>query len=418
MPRPFLEDMVKAKRKQEIPKMEVKPSVVPKLKKLKTGEAKGKSKYFLWLVAFVSALFCFFAVSFLFTRAEIVVSPKTQEISLNDNLEALRDSNDNGLAFNLVVIDGSESKTLQAAEQKDVQMPATGTVVIYNTFSSAPQNLAVDTRLEGSNGKIYKTSAKTVVPGMAKSGTPGSVEAKIYASVPGTEYNSGPLDFKIAGFKGTSKYTKFYGRSKGDISGGFIGKAPDVSEADKSVALAAISKSLNDSLIKKITDQIPPGFVLFKSATFLNTGDSDVSSTYNPDGTLTLIQKGTMYGILFNEQKLTEKIAADNIENYDGGDVYIPDIQNLNFSLPNPANVSFDSLQNINFNLSGSAKLVWKLDVNKFTGDLLGKSKKDFNKVLSEYPNINSATLTVSPAWVPSIPGKAKNIKIIVNYPK
>src|SRR6185436_19331087 len=104
----------------------------------------------------------------------------------------------------------------------------------YNNYSTASQNLDIDTRLEGSNGKIYKTKTKIVIPGM-KDGKTGSVEVKVYASVAGPEYNSAPLDFKIFGFKGTPKYSKFYGRSKGALSGGAKGKAPALSaeEEDK-----------------------------------------------------------------------------------------------------------------------------------------------------------------------------------------
>ena len=75
-------------------------------------------------------------------------------------------------------------------------------------------------------------------------------------------------------------------------------------------------------------------------------------------------------------------------------------------------------MKSINFNLSGPAKIVWKLDENKFITDLLGKLKKDFNQILSQYPNIDSATLTLSPFWKRSISDQAKKIKVIVNYPK
>jgi len=48
----------------------------------------------------------------------------------------------------------------------------------------------------------------------------------------------------------------------------------------------------------------------------------------------------------------------------------------------------------------------------------LGKSKKDFNKILLQYPNIDSANLKISPIWKISIPDKTKNIKVMVNYPE
>lgn len=380
-------------------------------------KVKKRSRYMLWFVALVSIVFCFFAVSFLFSKAEITVNPKIKDITLNENLSASKDSNTDALFFNLLKISGEENRAVLVTGEKDVLVKAEGVVRIYNAFNTSPLTLNKDTKLEGSNKKIYKTQSKVIIPGKTKSGTPGSVEVKIYGAEAGSDYNSAPLDFKILSFKGTSKYTKVYGRSKGDIAGGFKGKAPDISEADKTNAINDLKTDLEAKLLKKATNQIPSGFILFKDAVFLSLDDANVPFDAK-DGNLTITLKGTLYGLLFNEKKLTKKIVEKNIEKYDGSDVYISNIKNLIFSLENKESVALGDVKDINFNLSGPAKIVYRLDENKFIGDLLGKSKKDFNQVLSQYPNIDSATLVLDPIWRMSIPDKSKNIKIIVNYPK
>ncbi|KKR70817.1 MAG: hypothetical protein UU13_C0001G0045 [Candidatus Nomurabacteria bacterium GW2011_GWB1_40_7] len=409
----LLKDMIKIKDIRKDPR----PRKIEKRVSKETAYDKKRSGYMLWFVAIISVAFFFFAVSFLFSKAEITVNPKTKDVVLNDNLSANKDSNGD-LSFDLVVIGGEENKTIKAAGEKDVVIKATGTTVIYNAFGASAQTLAIDTRLEGSNGKIYKTQAKTVVPGMDKKGVPGSVEVKIYASVAGADYNSSPLDFKIIGFKGTPKYAKFYGRSKGEITGGFTGKVPVVSDEDKASALADLKTALSAKLSQKATNQIPNGFILFEDAIFIKIDDSNVSLTDNKDNNATLTLKGALYGFLFNEGKLTKKIAKDNIEEYDESEVYIPNIRDLTFILADKENVSFGGAQTINFNLSGPAKIVWKLDEEKFTADLLERSKKDFNQILSQYPNIDSANLSLTPMWKMSIPDKLEDIKVIVNYPK
>ncbi|KKT00935.1 MAG: hypothetical protein UW07_C0003G0011 [Candidatus Nomurabacteria bacterium GW2011_GWF2_43_8] len=423
MSKHFLEDMIKDKRRrmgtEKVRKPELKEvwEEPEEAKEIKTSQAKNRPRYMLWLVALISAAFCFFALSFLFSKAEVLVDPKAQDVSLNENLSASKDSSDNGLFFDLVVISGEESKSVPASGEKDVTEKATGTVVIYNAFSSSSQTLSIDTRLEGSNGKIYKTQAKTVVPGKSSSGTPGSVEVKIYGAEAGPEYNSEPLDFKILGFKGTSKYDKFYGRSKGAIAGGFKGRIPDVPETEKTAAVAELKTALQAKLLQKATDQIPSGFVLFKDAVFLNIDDTNIPLDAE-NNNLIITLKGTLYGLLFNEQKLTKKIAEKNVERYDGNEVFIPNIKELVFMLSNKDSSSFDNIRSVSFNLSGPAKIVWKLDADKFAGDLLGKPKKDFNQILSQYTNIDSATLTLSPLWARSIPNQAEDVSVIVNYPK
>lgn len=383
------------------------------------------ARHTLWLMAIISLIFFLFAVSYLFSKATVTVNPKIEDVVLNENLSASRDGNTDILPFNLVVISGEENKIVETTLEKDISEKAEGVVVIYNAFSFSPQRLDIDTRLEGSNGKIYKTKTKTTVPGVSKTDTPGSVEVSIYAVEAGAEYNSIPLDFKILGFKGTPKYSKFYARSKGEISGGLKGKFPSISETEKGSLVNELQAALLAKLFKKASDQTPGGFILFKNAAFLNIDDSRIDFTSAKDKMLPIQLKGTLYGLLFDEQKLTKKIAEDNIENYDGSAVYIPNIRDLTFSLPTgqtgisgKENTSFGDVKNINFNLSGTAKIVWKFDRDLLAPELLGKSKKDFSQILSQYPNIDSALLSISPIWVSSLPGKIKDIKIIVNYPE
>jgi hypothetical protein len=418
MPKNLLQDMVKAKRERARMETSARMQEFQSNQVLQTDDKKKKTRYALWLIALISVGFLFFAFSYLFSKATVTINPKMKEVVLNENLSANKEGSASTLPFDLVVISGEEIKNVQTTEMKDITQKAEGTVVIYNTFSSASQLLSIDTRLEGSNGKIYKTKTKITVPGMTKDNKPGSIEVKIYGSVAGPEYNSAPLDFKIFGFKGTPKYAKFYARSKGDITGGFQGKFPVISDSQKFSVVNELKNTLQAKLSRRATDQIPSGFILFKDAVFLDTDENNVDLTSTEDNVLSLKLKGTLYGLLFNEEKLTKKIAENNIEKYDENAVYLPNIRDLKFSLTNKDSASLADVKNISFNLSGNTKIVWKFDTDKLLADLLGKSKKDFNQILLQYPDIDSADLVVSPIWKNSIPSKTKNIKIIVNYPK
>ena len=382
-----------------------------------------KPRYSLWFVAILSIAFFLFALSFLLSSAKIVISPKIKAAVLNESLSATKDTSADNNPFDLVVISGEENKKIQGTEEKDVMLKAKGVVVLYNAFSANPQNLSINTQLSGSNGKIYKTDTKITIPGMTKNGTPSSIEVGIIAAEAGVEYNSAPLDFTILGFKGTPKYSKFYGRSKGEIKGGFTGKIGVVSPLEETRVRQELRNILQAKLLKKATDQIPSGFILFKDATFLKINDDGVDIAPSTGNTVMVNAKGTLYGFLFNEKKLTKKIAENIIEKYDGSEVYIPNIKNLNFSLTPQAGSSdqqssFDNMQNISFNLSGPFVIVWKVDEDKFLNDILGKNKADFNQILSQYQNIDSASLTLSPFWRRSIPENKKDVQIIVNYPK
>ena len=375
-----------------------------------------KSKYGLWLVAFFSVGFLLFALSFLFSSAKITVNPKVENLVANQNLSAVKDGTGTDLPFDVVVVSGEQDTTVTSDIQKDVSTSATGTVVIYNAFSSSPQPLAIDTRLQGSNGKLYKTTVKTTVPGM-KGATPGSVEVPIYASAPGDTYNSAPLDFTLLGFKGTPKYSKIYARSKGNITGGLEGKAGDISTDEKTQVLTKLKATLEAKLLLQASNQIPTGFVLFDDPSLLDTAAADTTFTPADNNQIAVAMKGTLSGFLFDQTKLMAALAAALLPNEDVSNVYIPNIKNLTFTLSNPTTFTADTA-NVNFNLSGPLEVISRVDADKLITDMLGQPKKSFNDILSKYPNIDSAQLVLRPFWKTTLPAKPSDIKVIVNYPK
>ncbi len=427
-----MEDMVKIKVVRKVPvvkkpevetppkrlnkEIEMPSRVQKKIERDIFEDRKPRRRYMIWFVAFICVIFLFFSISYMFSKANISINPKVENVSLNENIAATKDGGE--VPFDLVVISGEEIKKIESTNKENIEKKAKGTVIIFNDFSTKSQTLNINTQLEGSNDLIYKTDRRVVVPGIGKDGKPGQLEVDIYGASAGEEYNSGPLDFKILGFKGTPKYAKIYARSKPKttITGGVKGEFYTVSDTDKSLATATLKETLEAKLLKKATDQIPAGFILFKDAVFLNITDADTVA-YSKESSVPINIKGTLYGFLFNEKKLTAKIAKNVLEKYDNTDVYIPNIKDLSFAILNKENLNFSDVKNINITFKGNTKIVWRFDAVKFASDLLGREKKEFNVVLSKYPNVTSASLVLKPFWRMSLPNKTADIKIIVNYP-
>lgn len=386
-----------------------------KIKIFEREEPRGpKGHKAIWGVAVFAVLFFLFALSYFFAKAHVAIEPKIKDTEINQNLTANLKATDGDLSFDLVVISGDEQQVVKATEEKQVSSTAHGNVVLYNNFSVAPQKLDINTRLEGSNGKIYKTAKAVTVPGMIGT-TPGSVEVVVNGSEVGDTYNSDPLDFKIFGFKGTPKYEKFYGRSKGNLIGGFKGLSHVVSTADKDQAVKDLTVKLREKLLQKATNQIPSGFVLFKDAIYLDIEDGANVDVLSSTSELPITIRGTLYGAILEEGELSKEITTGIVDKNE--DVYVSNLKDLTFKLSSPLD-TLKTAKSIAFSLSGSAKVVWKVNTVKLLGDLLGKSKKDFNQILLQYPNITGAKLSVSPVWNRSIPDKADDIKININYPR
>jgi hypothetical protein len=378
---------------------------------------KNKSFNSLWVVVLISIVFLFFGISFLFTKAIVIVEPKTKDFALDKAFFAKKGTSDEGLSYDLVVLSGEEKREVAGGEEKDYLEYAKGSVLIYNSFSSNPQSLAANSKLLGSNGKIYKTKTKVLIPGMSKTKLPGKIGVEIVGLEAGEEYNSSPIDFNILGFKDTTKYTKFNVRSVGEITGGLKGKSRQISEVEKEKIKGELKDSLLVKLFNQAKEQTPPNFILFKDANFLNLEDLSVIPS-TTEGNFVLSIKGTFNGILLNREKLTKEIINISQDKDDDKNVYVLNIDNLVFSNTNKDLAVFDETGSISFSLLGNVKIVWNIDEAKLKSDFIGKNKKDFNQTLSQYLNINSANLVIKPFWENSFPSKDSKIQIIVNYPK
>ena len=143
---------------------------------------------------------------------------------------------------------------------------AGGTVVVYNNYSSGPQVLMQNSRLQTPKGFIFRTTHRVVVPGK-KGDKPGSIDVEIAADAPGEKYNVGFSDFKILGFAGTPKYDKFYARSRsdaaGDIKGGIAGQSKVVGKAEADALIKALEEKVRTRLAAKLADEIKDPYVVF-----------------------------------------------------------------------------------------------------------------------------------------------------------
>src|SRR3989344_887127 len=105
MPKNLLQDMVMVKQVRKTyshkPEIEIKTETEkqPEIKKTEVKRKKSKkTRYALWIVAVISAVFFLFALSYLFLSAQVTVNPKMQDLVLNENLSASKDGNADALS--------------------------------------------------------------------------------------------------------------------------------------------------------------------------------------------------------------------------------------------------------------------------------------------------------------------------------
>lgn len=424
MAKNFLNDIRPARKEESNARMDDEPLEVssrpvqlpPRFKERSFQQTPARrSRKMLWMFVVLVVLGAGIAVLSHFASAKVTIVQKSEDIALDSSIfNATLVGDDKTLSFKLVKLTGSAEKVVTGGTPTTVTTKATGRVVLYNNFSAAPQKLTIETRLTTTDGKIYKTDVATTIPGTKTEGgkvVPGSVEVGVHADVAGPIYNVGLSDFTILGFKGTPKYTKIYGRSKTVISGGASGVGIALSEADSKVAHEAALGILRDKLIAETKASLPESYILLPGAYTIHE-DADSGQTVADKNVM--IVKGVMYGILFNEDEISRKIASVAVSQYDGADISIPELNAFTVDLKNKDTIT-DTTTTVSIAISGKGRVLWTVPQDQIITKLTGSKKRDISMNLSSFGSVKKASVSVMPFWSIHLPAKPASIHIKIN---
>lgn len=352
----------------------------------------------------VSGLAAVGVMTFVFNRADVVLTPKLSEVPVNSTIVYSANEVTEGVKVQRITLTESASKAILRRGEKNVETKAEGTIVIYNNYSTAEQKLVKNTRFESSNGKVYRINDSVTVPGMSGT-TPGSLEVKVYADSVGTDYNSGPMDFTIPGFKGTPRYTGFYARSKGSLTGGYSGKMSVVAPEDLQNADSELTESIKGKLSTKITESVPNGYVLVEdSVVYTATDNRDVLAS-DPDVEFSMQVSAVMFVV--EKKSLESEILSKN-----GVGDTSRTIDNLDSLAIKTAKDGITS--GFAISVSGSAQVGSVLNESLIKEKLAGVSEGQFESVISEFGGVDVAELDIRPYWISKIPTDIEKINITV----
>jgi len=376
-----------------------------------------KSLMFLWGICIFCIAILLFFVSSMFATATITITPKNKVVSLNDTYSIASDKNVDGLHYETSSITKNLSKVLKTDGEEYVEKKAVGKVVLYNNFSTSNQRLIINTRLETKDGLIYKTASSIVIPGIKTIKgvkTPGSVEVEIFADDVGDKYNMKLSDFKgdftVFGFKGTPKYSGFYGRLSSDITGGFVGNVKKVSDDKILAGRSELKESLNSDLIKEAFAKDSDTNILFEGNYYIQCKDLDDKQDEND---YTISEECSINSIYFNKSELATFIAKNKIKDFDNSEVDII-WGDTNTVVLQGTTEKFWNETALKAKFTGSARVVWSYDANKILSGIVGQNKSIISSVIED----NSGSLTeiqskIRPLWKNTFPDNQEKIKII-----
>ncbi len=391
------------------------------LSRTNSSNKKKKTSFFkkisILLILIIIAVVLFFSL----TSSSVVVNiiPKQLDKRTDASFIAVSNNETGGIPFDIVMLDKTSIKAVAVTGEEEVMEKARGEIIIFNDFDSKNQRLIKNTRFETPEGLIYRIQNSVVVPGQKKDSSgktiPGSLEVTVYADQPGEEYNVGLKDFTVPGFEGSERFDKFYARSKTSMEGGYEGIKKVASEEDVENMQTQLSVELISELIEEIKTQIPEGFILYEDAIF---SEAKFLGTKDLEDGVGVEEKVNVYAIIFNESNLSKYIAENVIDNYDGTDLLITNLDDLDFEIKNKEDVIPWVEERFVFSLKGECNFEWLFDEENLKNDFVGKSKDSTNEILSRYSSIDSAEVIIEPFWKSSFPRSTGKIEIIKNTGK
>ena len=375
----------------------------------------------LWIAAGVSVVIMIFAILSLFGGATLAYVPKSSPVSFGtaststETFRAFKSGNaEENLLYSVVKFSKDKSLSVPVTGEAEVSRKASGTIVVYNNFSSEPQRLIENTRFESPDGLIYRIQDAITIPGrQTVSGAvqPGSIEVMVYADAGGEEYNIGLVDFTVPGLANTPRATSVYARSKTPMTGGFVGMEKSMSEEDRVRARISLETALREELALETREQVPEEFVLFPELSSVTFEELPQTVSEVPDN-VNLNLRAHFSGIIFKAVDFATFLSRDKINLSPNESVMFQDIESLNVSFGDISSPDLLLVEEIDFSVSGQGTAVWLTDETQLMSDILGRSKDEIPDILSNYPTIVSASTTISPFWKMSYPDDAKSVTI------
>ena len=368
-------------------------------------------------LVFIALILIFIViVGFSISKAEIKIWPETQTVSFKTKITVdkevdLADFENEVIPGQVFEVEKTISKEFSASGR--ILKKAEGVIRLYNAYSTQVENWLAGTRFVSAEGKLFKSKERIIVSGAEmKSGklVPSFVDVPVIASEAGSDYNIGPSHFSIVAYRGTARYTKFYGESFQAMTGG--GEASQVTAKDIEEARNNLADEAEAEAIIALRKEIPDDFLFLRDAaeatileksSLIEEGAEVEKFNYEV--------KAKAITITFKKEEANNFVSQFILSQIPKGELLYSESLKINYS---PVMINF-GLGQINLSLDFSAQIYPQLDLDLFKKELVGRSKPETEFFLESYPEIVQVEAHFWPFWVQKVPNDIE--KINIDYP-
>ncbi|MAF20474.1 MAG: hypothetical protein CMI55_02205 [Parcubacteria group bacterium] len=383
------------------------------------------SKWSKFLIIFiVLALITAGSVTYLaLPSAEITIFPKTELISFDLSVIGSKavsqvDEILNTIPLQEIEVKKTKSREFVSSGKKELNEKARGLITIYNEYSSVPQTLVATTRFESSNGKVFRIMKSVTVPGAEiQEGKiiSHSIEVEVVADQAGADYNIGPSNFTIPGFKGTAKFAGFYAQSKTAMTGGSVETVKMVLAEDLKQAEESLAEELKKEVKQALEEQIPTDLKIIENGF---KEEVDVLSTVEEEtrtDKFRLEVEVAIQALIFKEEELQGLVDSNLASMISQNKTSLSETQQIIWG----QSIIDWSKKEAFFDLNVQEEVAQQIEVEALKDDLIGKSETEirsyFNNLAESGEIENGTKITLWPFWVKKIPNQKEKIKIIID---
>ncbi len=372
----------------------------------------------VWVLAGILLVGTLSLIGFVFIgKTTITIVPQQESVTLSPNVvyTAYKQAENGELGYTIVSTSVEATKNVTATGKESVEEKASGKIIVYNNFDTAPQRLIKNTRFQAPNGEIYRVRDSITVPGKRSDGTPGTLEVTVYADKAGSEQNITALGtrFTIPGLMGDPRYDAFHAELSEPITGGFIGERAIVDESLLVATQTQLREELRTQVADALNEKVADTDVLLEGSLFTTFESRPVAYT---EGDVAQVREVALVNaVVFNESDLARILATAALATPEDGPIALDNPKNLTMAIVNKDDVDIANDALIQFTLQGSTSLTWIVDTEALKHDLVGKHSGALNTVMSGYPGIKSAQATIRPFWKNEFPSETERISVDLN---
>jgi hypothetical protein len=352
---------------------------------------------------------------FIEPKAEVEIWPVKEQVSQSVKATVYAGSVGAGdIAGEVFEVVKFVSDKFDSSNTKLKMEKASGTITIYNAYSTNVQSLVANTRFVSGDGKLFRSLERVNLPGAHYEGSklvPGTVDIEVVADQAGDEYNIGPSTFSLPGLAGTASYTSIYAKSSGSMTGGVSREVPQITQEDIEKARGELTdRALEESraaLEKMVPSEgdyvILEGAIDLEIVNFETIGEvgeelSDFWAEAESEGRAMVFQKSEVRE--FARNYLTSVIPA--------GQLLHEDSLQVEYTVEE---VAMDE-NRIELTLEISCETYQAIDKSNLKETVKDKNPEAITRILRDYPQVSRAKVDLWPFWVERSPKDAERINI------